>query len=174
MPSANRDRTGDEIASFHNDGSLVVFPRNGNRRRLGSHAAGSGYTPGKAVSADRPNRVHGQAICILAGRPLTDAEHDAIVADTLVGAPDAKREWTERGMVAEVDARLRAYAGPVRILVGERDMVERLDDVCAVFGEALPNAELNTVAGSGHLLPIEAPYAISAACRSILAESGSR
>ena len=111
------------------------------------------------------------AISILAGRPLTDVERDAVIADTLAGAPDAKREWTERGMVAEVDARLRDYAGPVRILVGERDMVERPDAVRAAFGEALPNGEADTVAGSGHLLPIEAPSAISVACRAILAEA---
>lgn len=115
-----------------------------------------------------------QAIRILAGRPLTDVERDAVIADTLVGAPDAKREWTERGMIAEVDARLRAFAGPVRIVVGERDMVERPDAVRAAFGEALPNAEVKTVAGSGHLLPIEAPRAISAACRLLLSEAGRR
>ena len=114
-----------------------------------------------------------QAISVLAGRHLTDAERDTVIADTLAGAPDAKREWTERGMIAEVDARLRAYPGPVRIVVGERDMVERPDAVRAAFGETLPNAEVYTIAGSGHLLPIEAPGAISAACRSILAGSGS-
>lgn len=110
-----------------------------------------------------------QALRILAGRALSASEREAVIADTLAGAPDAKREWTERGMIAEVGEQLGAFAGPVRIIVGENDRVERQDVVRAIFGKLFPAAEVTMAAGAGHLLPLEAPSVISAVCRSTIA-----
>lgn len=106
-----------------------------------------------------------QAISVLAGRPLNDGEREQVIVDTLAGAPGAKREWTERGMIAAVSPRLREFTGPVRVVVGELDRVERPEALRAVFAEALPQAVVETVPGAGHLLPIEGPGAIASACR---------
>lgn len=114
-----------------------------------------------------------QALHILAGRALTEAERDAVIADTLAGALDAKKEWTERGMVAEVGGTLEAFSGPVGIVVGQNDSVEPQDRVRAIFGELFPAAEMTIATGAGHLLPIEAPSIIGAACQS-LARRGER
>lgn len=109
-----------------------------------------------------------RALRILAGRALSGSEREAVIADTLAGAPDAKREWTERGMVAEVGEQLGAFVGPVHIVVGENDQVEQPNRVRAIFGDLFPAAEVTMAAGAGHLIPIEAPWVISAACRSFV------
>lgn len=106
-----------------------------------------------------------QAIAVLSGRPLNDARREQIIADTLAGAPAAKREWTERGMIAIVSSQLRDFTGPVRVVVGELDRVERPDALRAAFASALPQAVVTTVPGAGHLLPIEGPSAVVSACR---------
>ena len=108
-----------------------------------------------------------QAISVLVGRPLSDAEQEQVMADTLAGAPGAKREWTERGMVAAVSPRLRDFTGPVRVVVGELDRVERPEALRAAFADVLPQAIIETVPEVGHLLPIESPGAIASACRDI-------
>jgi pimeloyl-ACP methyl ester carboxylesterase len=109
-----------------------------------------------------------QAISILAGRPLSSAEREQVIADTLVGAPGAKREWTEHGMISVVGPRLRDFTGPVRVVVGELDRVERMETLQAAFAGVFPQAIFEAVPGTGHLSPIEAPRAIASACRTIV------
>ena len=108
-----------------------------------------------------------EAITVLAGRPLSCAEREQVIADTLAGAPGAKREWTERGMISAVDPCLRNFKGPVRVVVGELDIVERPEALSAAFTDVLPQAIFEEVSGAGHLLPIECPGAIASACRSL-------
>lgn len=108
-----------------------------------------------------------QAISILAGRPLHSAEQAQIIADTLAGAPGAKREWTEYGMIAAVGTGLPDFRGPVSVVVGELDRVERPDALRIAFAKTLPQAIIETVPGVGHLSPIESPNVIAAACRVI-------
>ena len=110
-----------------------------------------------------------QAISVLAGRPLSEAERRQVVEDTLAGAPGAKREWTEHGMVASVAPKLRDFKGPVSILVGERDKVERPEALRAAFADVLPQATFQIIASVGHLSPIESPGTIALACRQLKA-----
>lgn len=111
-----------------------------------------------------------QAISVLAGRPLSDAQRKRIVADTLAGTPGAKREWTEHGMVAVVDRRLADFTGPVRVIVGDLDRVERPGPLQKSFAEVLPQAMFETLPETGHLSPIENPSAIAWACRAIVSD----
>ncbi|CAD6585755.1 MAG: hypothetical protein CYPHOPRED_003187 [Cyphobasidiales sp. Tagirdzhanova-0007] len=96
-----------------------------------------------------------QALTVLAGRHLTDAEREGVITDTLGGAQGAKTEWTERGMIAVIDERLREYQGPVTVVVGELDKVEKPEALRAIYGSGLPQAKFEIVPGVGHLVPIE-------------------
>jgi pimeloyl-ACP methyl ester carboxylesterase len=109
-----------------------------------------------------------QALSVLAGRPLDDREREQVIADTLAGVPDAKREWTDHGMIADVDPHLREFTSPIRIVVGDLDQVERPVALRAVFMPVLPQAIVVTIPNAGHLSPIECPGAIAAACRAII------
>jgi pimeloyl-ACP methyl ester carboxylesterase len=114
-----------------------------------------------------------QVVSILAGRQLSEEEREQVIEDTLAGALGAKKEWTEHGMIATVAPRAR-YTGPVRIVVGELDRIETPNSLKAVFKEHLPQARVKTVPGVGHLLPIEQPSCIVAACLDISSDFRAR
>jgi len=65
-----------------------------------------------------------QALAVLAGAPLPEDLSEQVIEDTLHGAPEAKRVWTDHGMIEDVSAGLDAVTIPVSILVGSRDRVE--------------------------------------------------
>jgi 3-oxoadipate enol-lactonase len=111
-----------------------------------------------------------QALGVLAGSPLADPAREQVIADTLRGAPDAKRAWPEHGMTQDISAGLEGCTLPVSVLVGERDQVERPDVLRPALTRFLPQAEFTIVPEAGHLLPLEAPGAIADACRRMLAE----
>jgi len=69
--------------------------------------------------------------------------------------------------MAAVGPGLRDFTGPVRVVVGELDRVERPEALRAAFAEVLPQAIIETVPEVGHLLPIESPSAIASACRDV-------
>ena len=111
-----------------------------------------------------------QALTILAHRPLSEADRAMVVEDTLAGADDAKRAWTETGMITPLQGDISAIAVPVRILVGDKDGVERAEDLNRIYAGLLPRAEFEILADTGHLSPLENPKAIIAACQCQLAK----
>ncbi len=113
-----------------------------------------------------------QAISILSGKPLSEAEREQVIADTLAGTPEAKREWTEHGMLAAVGSSLRNFDGPVRVIVGNVDKVEQPEVLRAAFRAALPQAIQRIIPNVGHLLLIECPAAVATACFEVMARCG--
>jgi pimeloyl-ACP methyl ester carboxylesterase len=105
-----------------------------------------------------------EALKVLTSRPLDDREREALIADTLGGTADAKRSWTEQGMIAELGTDLLPITVPTIILVGDQDRVERAETLRGIYAHALPHAQLRVLAGVGHLSPLEAPEEIARAC----------
>ncbi|HEV7999655.1 MAG TPA: alpha/beta hydrolase [Planctomycetaceae bacterium] len=110
-----------------------------------------------------------QALTVLVGAPLSDELREQVIEDTLQGAPEAKRAWTEHGMIEDVSADLDAVTVPVTILVGSRDPVEHESALREVFGRLLPHATVRVLEGIGHLSPLEAPGELADACAHLLA-----
>jgi len=110
-----------------------------------------------------------QALMVLAGSPLSDVSRERVIEDTLRGAPGAKREWTERGMIEDVSTGLEAVNVPTVIVIGDRDRVEHESALRQAFGRFLPHATFWVLAGVGHLSPIERPGELAAACLDLLA-----
>jgi pimeloyl-ACP methyl ester carboxylesterase len=108
-----------------------------------------------------------QALTVLSRRVLADKDRAMVEADTLRGAEAAKRAWTENGMTADVGGR-GSFNGPVTVVVGDQDQVERPENLRAALAETYPQAEFRILPGIGHLSPLEAPEAIVAACRELL------
>ena len=104
-----------------------------------------------------------QALSVLAGSPLSPELREQVIEDTLQGAPEAKRAWTQRGMIEDVSAGLDAVAVPVTVVVGDRDQVEHEAALRESFGRFLPHATFRVLKGIGHLSPLEAPDAIAEA-----------
>lgn len=109
-----------------------------------------------------------EALNVLAGPGLDDAQREQVIEDTLRGDAEAKQSWPSQGMAADISAALDGCDLPIEILVGNLDQVEREPALRPIFARHLPQAVFTTVPGAGHLLPFEAPQAIVAACERIL------
>jgi pimeloyl-ACP methyl ester carboxylesterase len=105
-----------------------------------------------------------QALSVLAGGLLSPEFREQVIEDTLRGAADAKRAWTEGGMIEDVSAGLDAVRVPVTVVIGDRDQVEHETALREVFGRFLPHTTFRVLKGIGHLSPLEAPDAIADAC----------
>ena len=85
-----------------------------------------------------------QALMVLAGSPLTEDSRERVIEDTLRGAPRAKREWTERGMIEDVSSGLDAIIIPTIIVIGDRDRVEHESALRQAFGRFVPHASFRS------------------------------
>lgn len=84
-------------------------------------------------------------------------------------APAAGAAWAQRAMAARPDsfATLRAVAVPALVVVGEEDELSPVTDAEAMT-VALPDADLVTIPGAGHLSAVERPAEFTAALRAFL------
>ena len=109
-----------------------------------------------------------QALTVLGGDSLPSQLREQVIEDTLRGAPEAKRAWTEHNMIQDVTAGLGAVKLPVIVVIGERDQVEHETALKEVFARFLPQASFRVLPGIGHLSPLQAPDALADACRNLL------
>ncbi|WP_326689117.1 alpha/beta hydrolase [Streptomyces sp. NBC_01795] len=131
------------------------------------------YREGLSHAYDSPESV-GQALDhALTSIPLTESLRAAVVRDSLAVRPEARREWPLRGIATDITDAARAIEVPVTVLAGENDAVEPPHVLREHLLPHIPHARLSTVPGVGHLLPLEAPDALAAELRSVMARLGS-
>jgi len=109
-----------------------------------------------------------QALVVLGGGSLSSELREQVIEDTLRGTPEAKRAWTESGMIWDATAGLEAVKIPVAVVVGDRDQVEHEAALKDTFARFLPQASFLVLQGIGHLSPLEAPDAVAGACKGLL------
>jgi pimeloyl-ACP methyl ester carboxylesterase len=109
-----------------------------------------------------------QAFAVIGGDLLPDELREQVIEDTMRGAPEAKRAWTERGMIEDITKGLDAVKLPVVVVVGDRDQVEHEAALREIFARFLPQANFQTLPGIGHLSPLQAPDAVAETCRRLL------
>ncbi|HEY1888071.1 MAG TPA: alpha/beta hydrolase, partial [Roseiarcus sp.] len=109
-----------------------------------------------------------QALSVLTAKPLPNELREQVIEDTLAGAPEAKRAWTDRGMIEDISAELVGVTTPTIVVIGDRDQVEHEAALRDVFARFLPQATFRVLEGVGHLSPLQAPDAIAGACLSML------
>jgi pimeloyl-ACP methyl ester carboxylesterase len=93
-------------------------------------------------------------------RPLVQGRVRALVE----AAPPVAAAWAQRAMAARPDSHdtLRAISVPALVIVGDEDGLSTRDDAQAMV-DALRDASLVVIPGSGHLTAVEAPDAFNAA-----------
>ena len=98
-------------------------------------------------------------------RPLVAGRVKGLVE----AAPPAAAAWAQRAMAVRPDSldTLRATDVPALVLWGEEDALASRADVDAMV-EALPQARLEVLAGSGHLTAVEVPADFDAAVGAFL------
>jgi pimeloyl-ACP methyl ester carboxylesterase len=102
---------------------------------------------------------------VLTAGPLPPALRSQVVEDSLRGAPAAKRAWPHGAMAEDITDRARRIDVPVTVVSGELDRVDPPAALLTHLLPFIPHAVLETVAGRGHLLPLEAPQAVAHAIR---------
>lgn len=90
--------------------------------------------------------------------PLSEPQHQQVVADNLRTTRAAWEAWLLRGSREDISDQMRNINVPCRVLVGEND---RAIPLAAQRQQTLPllptGTPLVVVPGAGHLLPLEAP-----------------
>lgn len=122
--------------------------------------------PGPAVDAMLPR---------LCG-PKTLAERPGILAllrETILGNAPAGIAAALGGMAGRPDMRplLPTIAVPTLVLVGADDVISPPTEMRGM-ADAIPGAEFVTIAGAGHMAPMEDPAAVNAALARFLARLG--
>jgi pimeloyl-ACP methyl ester carboxylesterase len=92
-----------------------------------------------------------------------------LLADWIDDQPPAGVAWSQRAMAARPDRTevLRAFAGPVAVVVGDEDTVTPVAAAEHLAGAA-QDARLVVVARAGHMSAIEDPAAVAAALADLL------
>jgi pimeloyl-ACP methyl ester carboxylesterase len=112
--------------------------------------------------------VEGLIQHVLTAVPIPRKLRDIIIADTLGGAPQAKRAWPETGMIEDISPAVRNINVPTLVLCGENDQVERVETLKQELIPRIPEAQMKVIPRSGHLSPLEVPDEIAAGIRNFL------
>ena len=97
-----------------------------------------------------------QALSILTEIKLPANLQEQVFKDTLKGAPEAKRAWTESGMIADISDTVGSISIAVLIVIGDSDKVEQASVLRQEFGRLVPQSKFAVLPGVGHLSPLEA------------------
>ncbi|MEU6412301.1 alpha/beta hydrolase [Microbispora sp. NPDC046933] len=122
-----------------------------------------GYRRFLAGAYDSAQTVEQALDTALTATRIPSAVREAIVRDSLAADDAARREWPLCGIAADITAAARAIEAPVLVLAAEHDRVEPPRVLRDYLLPHIPHARMDVVAGSGHLLPVEAPDAVATA-----------
>lgn len=98
---------------------------------------------------------------VLTAKTLSAAQREQVIEDSLKGSPQAKKAWPEVAMAEDITAEVASITVPVIVILGERDQVERRPVLEAELLPRIPQATLHIIPDAGHLLPLEAPQALT-------------
>ena len=89
--------------------------------------------------------------------PLSEAQRSLAIQTHRVAADSAWRWWLQTGMQHSIADQLKTVRVPVTVIASPDDPVIPFDIVPSEVVDQLPQAQLVELAGSGHLMPLEAP-----------------
>ncbi|QGZ65251.1 alpha/beta fold hydrolase [Paraburkholderia acidisoli] len=125
----------------------------------------------EAMAAAYATRASVEAVLdhVLTARPLTPAQREQVIADSLCGAAPAKAAWPMAAMLEDITREVASIRVPVLVVAGEADQVDRLDTLQRELLPRIAGARLQVLPGTGHLSPLEAPAEVAAAVRAFVA-----
>jgi len=104
-------------------------------------------------------------------RDLPGDVRERLIADMLRSARPAWTAWLDGGSREAISGAVSAIAVPVTILLGDRDQIIPADIVRRDVAGRLERATFSTIAGAGHLLPVEAAAEVAAAISGHVADA---
>jgi pimeloyl-ACP methyl ester carboxylesterase len=113
----------------------------------------------------------------LVGATTRATRQDVVARVTAMaeGTGPAAVAWAQRAIAARPDsvALLRSVAVPAVVVAGAEDELVAPGDA-ELMADALPDGRLIVVPGAGHLTPVEAPSAVTAALTELIARAAGR
>lgn len=107
---------------------------------------------------------------VLTALPLTDAQRKQVIADSLRGAPQARRAWPAGMMLEDIRSEVARINVPILVLCGERDQVDSPAMLQQELLPYIPEARVQILPAAGHLSMLEAPHALAQAIRQWVAQ----
>jgi pimeloyl-ACP methyl ester carboxylesterase len=98
---------------------------------------------------------------VLAPNGLDPEDLEAVIADSLAGAPAAKHAWPLVTSQEDIGAAVSAIDVPVIVISGEHDRVDPPSSLRRELLPRIPQARLAVLPKIGHLSPLEAPKDIA-------------
>jgi pimeloyl-ACP methyl ester carboxylesterase len=94
---------------------------------------------------------------VLTAKPLSAADREQIIEDSLRGAPQAKAAWPRATSLEDITEKVTAITAPTLVIAGEADRVDSVDLLKAELLSRVPRAVLHVLPGTGHLSMLESP-----------------
>lgn len=100
-----------------------------------------------------------EATCsqVLTAKPLSVADRQQVIEDSLAGTIAAKQAWPMATMMEDITSEVSRIAVPVLVIAGELDQVDPVELIRSHVMPHLPGATLEVLGGTGHLSPLESP-----------------
>ena len=106
---------------------------------------------------------------VLTALPLTDAQKERVIEDSLRGSAVAKRAWVTQALPEDIRVEARRINVPTLVLAGEKDIVDTPDRLREELLPNIPGAQMQVLPRTGHLSPLETPEAVAQAIRQFVA-----
>jgi pimeloyl-ACP methyl ester carboxylesterase len=104
-----------------------------------------------------------QAIAFLSARTPAPEIVEQIVEDNLGGSAPGKLTWPTYGILEDISTELRKISLPTLLLAGELDRLDSIEQHRREILTRIPNARLEIIHNSGHLVPIDEPVQLASA-----------
>lgn len=98
---------------------------------------------------------------VLTAKPLSAADREQVIADSLSGSRQAKAAWPRWTSQEDITGQVAAIDAPTLVIAGELDRVDSVETLKAELLPLIPQAVLKVLPGTGHLSMLESPQAVT-------------
>ncbi len=98
---------------------------------------------------------------VLTVKPLSAADRELVIEDSLRGAPQAKAAWPRATSLEDITSKVAAITAPTLVVAGGADGVDSVDLLKTELLPRVPHAVLRVLPGTGHLSMLEAPQELA-------------
>ncbi|MBB3212702.1 pimeloyl-ACP methyl ester carboxylesterase [Herbaspirillum sp. Sphag1AN] len=106
---------------------------------------------------------------VLTAKPLSPADREQVIQDSLRGATQAKVAWPQSTSLEDITSQVAAIKVPTIVIAGEADRVDSVDLLQRELLSRVTHARLHVVPGTGHLSMLESPEEVTRLIREFVA-----